>query len=111
MGIARRTEPAQKALEDHGASIAADVLAGIMKTDERERSSILSATAGVLSAYNADAVRLMPHTPTSTLTVSSPVGTRSTSPRPRTSKRSAHHLSPDSWSRYATPPTNAPPNL
>ncbi len=50
-------EPAQKALEDHGAQIAADVLAGIMKTDERERSSILSATAGVLSAYNADAVR------------------------------------------------------
>ena len=50
-------EPAQKALEDKGASIPADVLAGIAKTDERERSSILSATAGVLSAYNADAVR------------------------------------------------------
>jgi Type IV secretory system Conjugative DNA transfer len=50
-------EPARKALEDHGAQIAADVLAGIAKTDERERSSILSATAGVLSAYNADAVR------------------------------------------------------
>ena len=50
-------EPARKALEDHGAQIAADVLAGIAKTDERERSSILSATAGVLAAYNADAVR------------------------------------------------------
>jgi type IV secretion system protein VirD4 len=50
-------EPARKALEDHGAQIAADVLAGIAKTDERERSSILSATAGVLSAYNADATR------------------------------------------------------
>jgi type IV secretory pathway TraG/TraD family ATPase VirD4 len=50
-------EAAQKALEDHGAQVAADVLAGIAKTDERERSSILSATAGVLSAYNADAVR------------------------------------------------------
>jgi type IV secretory pathway TraG/TraD family ATPase VirD4 len=50
-------EPARKALEDHGAQVAADVLAGIAKTDERERSSILSATAGVLSAYNADATR------------------------------------------------------
>lgn len=50
-------EPARKALEDHGAQIAADVLAGIARTDERERSSILSATAGVLSAYNADATR------------------------------------------------------
>ncbi len=50
-------EPARKALEDHGAQIAADVLAGIAKTEERERSSILSATAGVLAAYNADAVR------------------------------------------------------
>jgi type IV secretion system protein VirD4 len=50
-------EPARKALEDHGAQIAADVLCGIAKTDERERSSILSATAGVLAAYNSDAVR------------------------------------------------------
>ena len=50
-------EPARKALEDHGAQVAADVLCGIAKTDERERSSILSATAGVLAAYNSDAVR------------------------------------------------------
>ena len=50
-------EPARKALEDHGAHVAADMLAGIAKTDERERSSILSATAGVLAAYNADATR------------------------------------------------------
>jgi type IV secretion system protein VirD4 len=50
-------EPARKALEDHGAQVAADVLAGIAKTDERERSSILSATAGVLAVYNSDAVR------------------------------------------------------
>jgi type IV secretion system protein VirD4 len=48
---------ARKALEDHGAQVAADVLCGIAKTDERERSSILSATAGVLAAYNSDAVR------------------------------------------------------
>lgn len=50
-------ETARKALEDHGAQVAADVLSGIAKTDERERSSILSATAGVLAAYNSDAVR------------------------------------------------------
>lgn len=50
-------EAPRRALEDGGEQIAADVLAGIVKTDERERSSILSATAGVLSAYNSDAVR------------------------------------------------------
>jgi type IV secretion system protein VirD4 len=50
-------DAAAKTLEDHGTDIAADVLAGIKKTDERERSSIFSATAGVLAAYNADATR------------------------------------------------------
>jgi type IV secretion system protein VirD4 len=50
-------DAAAKTLEDHGADIAADVLAGIKRTDERERSSIFSATAGVLAAYNADATR------------------------------------------------------
>ncbi len=49
--------PAARALEDHHAHTANDVLVGIAKTDERERSSIFSATAGVLSAYNADATR------------------------------------------------------
>jgi type IV secretory pathway TraG/TraD family ATPase VirD4 len=39
------------------AEVGADVLAGIEATDSRERSSILSATAGVLGAYNSDAVR------------------------------------------------------
>ena len=33
------------------------MLVGIAKTDGRERSSIFSATAGVLAAYNADATR------------------------------------------------------
>jgi hypothetical protein len=46
-----------KTLSDHGATMAADALGGIAKTDARERSSIVSATAGVLAAYNADAVR------------------------------------------------------
>jgi type IV secretion system protein VirD4 len=49
--------PAMDALADGGSEIAADVLVGIQKTDARERSSIFSATAGVLAAYNADAVR------------------------------------------------------
>jgi len=49
--------PAGLALEDHEATVANDVLVGIAKTDERERSSIFSATAGVLAAYNADATR------------------------------------------------------
>jgi type IV secretion system protein VirD4 len=49
--------PARQALVDADSEIAADVLAGIEQTDARERSSIFSATAGVLAAYNADAVR------------------------------------------------------
>ena len=44
-------------LEDHDATVANDVLVGIAKTDARERSSIFSATAGVLAAYNSDSVR------------------------------------------------------
>jgi type IV secretion system protein VirD4 len=44
-------------LAAHGHEIAADVLIGIERTDARERSSIFSATAGVLAAYNADATR------------------------------------------------------
>jgi type IV secretory pathway TraG/TraD family ATPase VirD4 len=48
---------ARNVLLDVESAIAADVLAGIEATDARERSSIFSATAGVLAAYNADAVR------------------------------------------------------
>ncbi len=48
---------ASEILEDADTPIAADVLAGIKRTDERERSSIFSATAGVLAAYNSDSVR------------------------------------------------------
>jgi len=44
-------------LEDHEAEVAGDVLVGIASTEERERSSIFSATAGVLGAYNSDAAR------------------------------------------------------
>jgi type IV secretory pathway TraG/TraD family ATPase VirD4 len=49
--------PAGLVLEDHEAVVANDVLMGIANTDPRERSSIFSATAGVLAAYNADATR------------------------------------------------------
>jgi len=49
--------PAVEALGDGDAEFAAPVLIGIQRTDARERSSIFSATAGVLSAYNSDAVR------------------------------------------------------
>ena len=50
-------EPAQAILADGDTPIAADVLAGIQATDQRERSSIFSATAGVLAAYNSNAAR------------------------------------------------------
>jgi type IV secretion system protein VirD4 len=49
--------PALETLADADAEFAAAVLTGIQRTDARERSSIFSATAGVLSAYNSDAVR------------------------------------------------------
>jgi type IV secretory pathway TraG/TraD family ATPase VirD4 len=49
--------PAMDILRDAGSELAADVLAGIEATDTRERSSIFSATAGVLAAYSSDAVR------------------------------------------------------
>ncbi len=39
------------------ADVACNVLLGIAATDERERSSIFSATAGVLALYNTDAAR------------------------------------------------------
>ena len=46
-----------KILEDQKAQSACDVLIGIAKTEARERSSIFSATAGTLAAYNSDAAR------------------------------------------------------
>jgi len=51
-------EEAARILERHDARVATDVLVGIAKTDGRERSSIFSATAGVLAVYNSDAARL-----------------------------------------------------
>jgi type IV secretory pathway TraG/TraD family ATPase VirD4 len=48
--------PAREILSAADAEIAADVLGGIGATDSRERSSIFSACASVLAAYNSDAV-------------------------------------------------------
>jgi type IV secretion system protein VirD4 len=50
-------DPAMAVLVDCESEIPTAVLTGIDQTDPRERSSIFSATAGVLAAYNADAVR------------------------------------------------------
>jgi type IV secretion system protein VirD4 len=44
-------------LERAGALVACDVLLGVARTDQRERSSIFSATAGVLALYNTDSAR------------------------------------------------------
>jgi type IV secretion system protein VirD4 len=55
--LRQELEPARSVLVDAESEIAADVLAGIEATDARERSSIFSATTGVLAAYNSDAVR------------------------------------------------------
>jgi len=50
-------DPALQVLRDCDAKMAIAVLVGIEGTDSREKSSIFSATAGVLAAYRSDAVR------------------------------------------------------
>ncbi len=47
--------PARATLSGHGAELAADVLAGLAATDERELSGIWSSAAGVLAAYRSEA--------------------------------------------------------
>jgi type IV secretion system protein VirD4 len=54
--LRRRTGPAEAILARAGATVAADVLAGIAATDEREQSGIWSTAAGALAAYRSDAV-------------------------------------------------------
>ena len=99
--------PAGLALEDHDAQTANDVLVGIAKTDGRERSSIFSATAGVLAAYNADATRRAAAQTNFSAARFRPRATRSTSPPPPTSRHCAHRSSSACLSRFATPPTSA----
>ena len=50
-------EQAGEVLDEAANQIACDVLLGIARTDERERSSIFSAAAGVLALYNTDSAR------------------------------------------------------
>jgi type IV secretion system protein VirD4 len=50
-------EPALEILVDCEVEMAADALIGVQRIDGRERSSILSATSGVLSAYKSAAIQ------------------------------------------------------
>jgi type IV secretion system protein VirD4 len=61
--LSHELTPAREVLSDGEQRIAADVLLGIERTDSRERSSIFSAAAGVLAAYNSDAVRTAASSP------------------------------------------------
>jgi hypothetical protein len=89
-------------LEREHADVACDVVEGIARTDERERSSIFSATAGVLALYNTDsAVRRRPariSTPTSSRRRRTPCSSR----RPRTARRCVRRWSSGCWSRSVT---------
>ncbi len=62
MGARTELDQPGQILEDHAADAATDVLMGVVKTEARERSSIFSAAAGVLSAYNSDAAKAAPRT-------------------------------------------------
>lgn len=55
----RQSAPALRVLDDTGAAVAADLLAGIAATDVREQSGIWSTASGVLAAYRSDAARAM----------------------------------------------------
>jgi type IV secretion system protein VirD4 len=53
--LGRDLREPQAALEDSGHEMAQSVLAGIVGTDERERSGIFSTTSGLLAAYRSEA--------------------------------------------------------
>jgi type IV secretory pathway TraG/TraD family ATPase VirD4 len=53
--LGRDVREPQAALEDSGHQMAQSVLAGIVNTDERERSGIFSTTSGLLAAYRTEA--------------------------------------------------------
>ncbi len=53
--LRQELSPAQAALSASGSEVAADVLAGMEATDEREQSGIWSTVAGVLAAYRSEA--------------------------------------------------------
>jgi len=51
----RQAAPALSVLDREGVAVAADLLAGIAATDEREQSGIWSTASGVLAAYRSEA--------------------------------------------------------
>ena len=53
--LGRDLREPQAALEDSGHEMAQSVLAGIVGTDDRERSGILSTASGLLAAYRSEA--------------------------------------------------------
>ena len=53
--LGRDLREPQAALEDSGHEMAQSVLAGIVATDERERSGIFSTASGLLAAYRSEA--------------------------------------------------------
>ena len=53
----RQPAPALRTLDGSGATVAGDLLAGIVATDPREQSGIWSTTSGVLAAYRSEAAR------------------------------------------------------
>ena len=53
--LGRDLREPQAALEDSGHEMAQSILAGIVATDERERSGILSTASGLLAAYRSEA--------------------------------------------------------
>ena len=81
--------PAREVLLDCDTEIAADVLDGIEQTDARERSSIFSATAGVLAPTTPMPSGQWRPSRTSIPPASRARRTRSTSPRRSIARRSA----------------------
>lgn len=53
----RQPTSALRLLDESGAAVAGDLLAGIVATDPREQSGIWSTTSGVLAAYRSEAAR------------------------------------------------------
>ncbi len=53
----RQPVPALRLLDEGGATVAGDLLAGITATETREQSAIWSTASGVLAAYRSDAAR------------------------------------------------------
>jgi len=84
-------------LGDKGSPTAADLLAGIVATDEREQSGIWSTASGVLVGYRLDAALASATNPTSIRLPLSPGATPSTSAQPADSKCSSRPSLSGCW--------------